>query len=43
MSSKKLKKIKKNIPYIIIAILIISNIFFMFKSPEEKIVSKTEI
>ncbi len=42
MSSKRLKKLKKNIPYIIITILIITNIFFIFKSPEEKVISKTE-
>ncbi|MGN1337023.1 MAG: hypothetical protein ACI4WW_00910 [Candidatus Coprovivens sp.] len=42
MSSKNKKKIKKAFPYIIIAVLLISDLFLLFRKPEEKIVSKTE-
>ena len=42
MSSKNKKKLKRAFPYIIIAVLLISDLFLLFRTPEEKIVSKTE-
>ena len=42
MNKKKKIKLKRNIPYLIILILIISNIFFILKPAKEKVVKKSE-
>lgn len=42
MSSKNNKKLKRAFPYIIIAVLLISNLIAILRTPEEKIISKTE-
>ena len=42
MSSKNKKKLKRAFPYIIIAVLLISNLIAILRTPEEKIISKTE-
>ena len=42
MGSKNKKKLKRAFPYIIIAVLLISNLIAILRTPEEKIISKTE-